>query len=340
MILKINRKTAEEYGFIGFLTKESIEKRDKDYPITSSKEFINITDELEDYFRDAYTGRGVPVDMFLSNHIPAKDIVLQYDESNEFTDLHVSGRLYIAPPTEIKQKIIDLSSKNKQEGEISTVEIGIVRIDVYGDSLYNKLKYMFPIYYAGDEYGMVFTSTIMGCCDDKSYKDFKENYFKDSFESLVDQMRRYSMNVLYHWYMIQTLLLNPVVLPYVKTTVTPVEYKQSKSKKNKKKKQPPKKYIKRILLDMTTLNDLAISYEKPKIHHKEPIWWVSGHFRKYKSGKVIWVDGYWKGPERLKAELPEPRERVLPEQSEVNSNSNLASLLDLMIDESGRTYNC
>lgn len=340
MILMVDKKTDPDYPTLGFFTKKGIIKHDEEYPITASKEFINITKELEDYLGNVYGDRGVPVDMFLSNHIPTKDTSLQYDLTEESSDVHINGRVYIAPQNEIKQRIIELDSQKNVDGMVRSVEIGIIRLELYGEDVRGKFRYMFPIYYAGDKYGMVFTGTTIGCCDDESYNDFKETYFTEGFKNLMDSLHDFAMNTLVHWYMIQTLLLNPVVLPYVKTTVTPIEYKQSKSKKNKKKKQPPKKYIKRILLDMTTLNDLAISYEKPKIHHKEPIWWVSGHFRKYKSGKVIWVDGYWKGPDRLKAELPEPRERVLPEQSEVNSNSNLASLLDLMIDETGGTYNC
>lgn len=38
-------------------------------------------------------------------------------------------------------------------------------------------------------------------------------------------------------------------------------------------------------------------YAIPTYHHRSPdgIFSVRGHFRKYKNGKVVWIDEYWKG---------------------------------------------
>ena len=105
------------------------------------------------------------------------------------------------------------------------------------------------------------------------------------------------------WYTAQILLLNPIIEIKYKTTVfeNPLIFKN----RGKNKKQP-KKYIKQITFN---LDDVQICNAKNKKEYKEPIWWVQGHWREYKNGKRIFVQGYWKGPERYKKVLSEPRER-------------------------------
>lgn len=105
------------------------------------------------------------------------------------------------------------------------------------------------------------------------------------------------------WYTAQILLLNPIIEVKYKTSVfeNPLIFK---NRSNKKKQ--PKKYIKQITFN---LDGIEICSEKNKKNYNEPIWWVQGHWREYKSGKRIFVQGYWKGPERYKKMLSEPRER-------------------------------
>ena len=106
------------------------------------------------------------------------------------------------------------------------------------------------------------------------------------------------------WYTAQTLLLNPIIEVKYRTAVieNPLIFKN----RGNQKKQP-KKYIKQLTFD--NLDEIEICSEKNKKEYKEPIWWVQGHWREYKSGKRIFVQGYWKGPDRYKKELTEPRER-------------------------------
>lgn len=45
-------------------------------------------------------------------------------------------------------------------------------------------------------------------------------------------------------------------------------------------------------------------YNMEKLHKRKikcPYWPVIGHWRHYKSGKIIFIKPYWKGPKRQKA---------------------------------------
>ena len=112
------------------------------------------------------------------------------------------------------------------------------------------------------------------------------------------------------YYGIQIALLNPVIAERFHRETIPYEDKTPISRKGNKKK-PPKRYVKRITID--DLSDIEFSREKKAHHIKEPFWWVSGHWREYKSGKKIFIKGYWKGILRDAAEdiQSTPREREI-----------------------------
>lgn len=112
------------------------------------------------------------------------------------------------------------------------------------------------------------------------------------------------------YYGIQLALLNPVIAERFHRETVPYEDKTSINKRGNKKK-PPKRYVKRITID--DLSDIEFSREKKAHHIKEPFWWVSGHWREYKSGKKIFIKGYWKGILRDAAEdiQSTPREREI-----------------------------
>ena len=112
------------------------------------------------------------------------------------------------------------------------------------------------------------------------------------------------------YYGIQLALLNPVIAERFHRETVPYEDKTAVNKRGNKKK-PPKRYVKRITID--DISDIEISREKKAHHIKEPFWWVTGHWREYKSGKRIFIKGYWKGILRDAAEdiQSTPREREI-----------------------------
>lgn len=115
------------------------------------------------------------------------------------------------------------------------------------------------------------------------------------------------------WYAIQVTLLNPLCKEFTSTTTVVQE-----TTSNKKQKKPPKKkYIKRLYIDTNKMDELGICVEKNKHKFKSPIWWVMGHWRQYKSGKRVFIKGYWKGALR-ELQNSESRERVIDVGDEIN----------------------
>lgn len=119
---------------------------------------------------------------------------------------------------------------------------------------------------------------------------------------LLASMREITIST---WIGVQIALLNPIIKERTRIETVP-----DLNKSTKKGKKGPKKYVKRIIIG--DISDMEFGEKKTK-HIKEPFWWVSGHWREYKSGKKIFINGYWKGPFREFGNIceGEPRERQI-----------------------------
>ena len=159
---------------------------------------------------------------------------------------------------------------------------------------------------------------------------FSEDFSKDRVGGEVRQWRldflhniiRFRDMTILLWYGLQLALLNPVIKERVKRETIP--YEDTKRRSSKPNKKAPKKYIKRIVLG--DISDIPLG--KSSSHEmKESFWWVSGHFRnqKVKDGyKLIFIQGYWKGPLRETAEklYDTPRERKLVFKEQNNADDS------------------
>ena len=107
------------------------------------------------------------------------------------------------------------------------------------------------------------------------------------------------------WYAIQIALLHPQIKTlFDKPARVPVHNKGN-YKCNKRK-------IKYIRVHNLRIDDVKnITHEPGTINRKCLVWYVIGHWRQYKSGKRVFIQGYWKGQLRdIKRNLDE-RERVI-----------------------------
>ena len=108
------------------------------------------------------------------------------------------------------------------------------------------------------------------------------------------------------WYAIQIALLNPRIKTlFSNPTKVPIHNKgQSNSSQRRKVK-----YTKVYKLNVNDVKD--ITYSPEKINRKCLVWYVIGHWRKYKSGKEIFIQGYWKGQLREIKQNLDDRERIV-----------------------------
>lgn len=100
------------------------------------------------------------------------------------------------------------------------------------------------------------------------------------------------------WYGIQLALLNPVTeTVFVKAREKGDIIRKTKIGKGQKKRKVV--YTKRYIIKA---KDIEKEYEERKKNNMQcPLWYVIGHWREYsKTGKKIFIKGYWKGPERIK----------------------------------------
>lgn len=149
----------------------------------------------------------------------------------------------------------------------------------------------------------------------------KYNIIPDEYASLVNMSYdeitveianayKVAHNMVNVWYAVQIALLNPICTEYTKTEMVPLREPYTSDKKHKK--PPKKKYIKRLYIDDVKMNEIGICTEQTKHKYTKPIWWVMGHYRTYKSGKRVFIQGYWKGALR-ELKNAEPREREIIE---------------------------
>lgn len=122
---------------------------------------------------------------------------------------------------------------------------------------------------------------------------------------------RMSNVILVFWYGINVMMLNPEIKDFAfsetrKAKAPKNKIIQGKQERNQRKRKA--KYVKYKYLN----NDILTSEKSPLVR-KTLCWYVIGHYRTYKkTGKRIWIKGYWKGPMRkAHKNFDEGRERIL-----------------------------
>lgn len=114
-------------------------------------------------------------------------------------------------------------------------------------------------------------------------------------------------NIMKLWYGIQILLLHPRVEVIERKAV--LQKLKGKDKITATSTGRKVKYIKRYYITPEDI-DLMINGDR---HYKRKClsWYVIGHYREYKNGKRIFIQGYWKGELRALKRNFDERERVV-----------------------------
>ena len=108
-----------------------------------------------------------------------------------------------------------------------------------------------------------------------------------------DQVLGDAEDALMFFYVIECALLHPVIVEVFNDHSKKVPLNGSSSKKFKNNKRANIRYIKQIRIG--SMQPIDEAFKKRGFIRKTMVWYVTGHWREYKSGKRIFIQGYWKG---------------------------------------------
>ena len=128
------------------------------------------------------------------------------------------------------------------------------------------------------------------------YKQVVKDLLK--YEIIKDDAETKKMfcEILKLWYSVQIAMLNPITVDVFSRGErrAVVEHQETRKKKQKKTKI---KYIRKHIIKPEEFDDaFDIKIGNNTFTRKTMIWHVAGHWREYKNGKKVFIDGYWKGP--------------------------------------------
>lgn len=286
---------------------------------------VNNTDDASTLMNVIVTGAddegsivSFPVDILNQGTIPSPTLRVT---TGATSDAWCSATFDFKSPEEIKAIQLRLWNDPNAEYDLKDVMCGVCNIWTHD---MEDLRVHLPVCIRTDPdrpgYFDCYITNIYfmnGGVSSNIYRLFEHDLMKEmelrnpkDVNSMMEQLahiKNSALSMMFLWYAVQVHLLNPLSQEYIHRETVPDTTKKSKGKGSKKK--PPKKYIKRILIDTDKMSELGVG--APKKHNiKCPVWWVIGHWRTYKSGKHVWINGYWKGVLRdLQAFDVEARER-------------------------------
>lgn len=269
-------------------------------------------DENEDFYR-------MPGDIFAANTIPLKTLKVKADNCSD-------SYIYILPDEIRNKNIRDMINNHEKSAIIGyvvfdssniTFKQGWVKFyleisidDTFSAIGLNTITYVEHSNSLSENFNQrKIDKLINGEC---SYMEGIEIATTSGFVDLIPSCKDSAMKILAIWYVLQQCILNDKLKVFVKTSRVEKENKNNNKKKNNKNK----KYITQYRIDFISMNkkydiNPLDEYDSDKYKKKKPLWYVVGHWRTYKkSGKKVFIQGYWKGNLREKKETIENYEPV------------------------------
>lgn len=236
-----------------------------------------------------------PADIFFSNTIPIKHIIIQpkifsTDKIIDTYDLHV-----IDDTTRIKniQKVLS--------GEEDEADVMWIRHTAHTTlngvkgwcRAYNRFVVEKSANYISLKKSVYYDTS-------ESFRDIFEQGFVKNISMLnifCEEKHQCMMEVYNAWYTLQQCILTKELMPYVKKSKVSMDFMKTKYVSNKNKK-----LINKYIIQLEKIQEAFIINEEakegPGRKYRKPLWHVTGHWRHYKSGKLVFIQGYWKGSER------------------------------------------
>lgn len=236
-----------------------------------------------------------PADIFFANTIPVKHIIIQpkifsTDKIIDTYDLHV-----VDDATRIKniQKVL---SEEEDEAEVMWIR----------HTAHTKLNGIKGWVRAYNRFVVEKSANYIAL--KKSVYYDTSNSFRNIFEQGIakdvsminifcEEKHQCMMEVYNAWYTLQQCILTKELMPYVKKSKVSMDFMKTKYVSDKNKK-----LINKYIIQLEKIQEAFIINEEAKEgserKYRKPLWHVTGHWRHYKSGKSVFVQGYWKGSER------------------------------------------
>lgn len=232
-----------------------------------------------------YISKGTPADLIFSKTIPLTDVVLNFREFGKLDDefIPISFRVFLYDDY---QQIVD---KVKERKDCISIIGGVIPRFKYETKKQKKQKepqIAYPICIGNSTDFIMAINIAYRNCHRDAVRDFS-----------MYKIHTWNTIILNTFYGCQLALLNPIVEKvFVKAKEHPIEERKLSNGKNNKDRKVI--YVKKYYIRES---DILSTIEDYRTHNiRCPLWWVIGHRRSYKSGKTIWIAGYWKGKERHK----------------------------------------
>lgn len=271
--------------------------------------------ELSDVTED--DDGAIPSDIILSKTIPLEDVFMNItDIGARNIGLHHTQRCRIKMMNGWKSNVDEFKKeimKGDDCSEYLRQQLGYVMIEVRNDSWIYMVFGLSSI----DQID-VLDSGVGYIANDNTIvkKEITSFLSKNAFIlNKVDDITDLFFSILKTWYATQVCLLHPVIKECFKSETYALVQRQgttNSSKSRNSKKKPPKiKYVKRRVINDEEFDRLFDDATKGNNYTRTAlIWYVTGHWRTYKNGKRIFIEGFWKGALR-DIKKAEPREREL-----------------------------
>lgn len=232
-----------------------------------------------------YTSKGTPADLIFNKTVPLTDIVLNFRQFGKLEGKYipVSFRVFLYDDY---QRIVDKVKSIKDSIAIIGGIIPRFKYETKKSKKQKERQVAYPICIGSDTDFLMVINTAYKNCDRSEVVAFP-----------IHALHTWNTVILNTFYGCQLALLNPIIEKvFVKAKEHPIEERKiSNGQSNKQRKIM---YIKRYYIRESEIVKTIDSY---KTHNMRcPLWWVIGHRRSYKSGKTIWIAGYWKGADRHK----------------------------------------
>lgn len=234
-----------------------------------------------------YEKNGTPADLILSKTIPLPDVIISckdfryLNEQDEEKTMEISFRVFLY---ENWKEVVDDVKNNQYALGI----IGGVIFDYKPDTKKSKKRkdpqaaFVICIGYE--------TDYLLVCAI--AYKNCERSFVK-SLD--ISEIHFWNTLILNAYYGIQLAMLNPITeRVFLKAREHPIsERKVTVGKKQKDRKII---YTKKYYIHE---DDIVKAIDNYKTHNiRCPLYYCIGHYRQLRSGKKIWINGFWKGKER------------------------------------------